>query len=69
MRTQSEIIKELNDAQNLCDKLAMAIGYDYAIYSLTNNTSLVEKINLNVTSFQNAERKLHSLKVELSKFV
>jgi len=63
------LIKELVDTQSLFDKTLREIGIDYLIYSRTNNTSIIERINEKVefvkileSQIQTIERKIRELK-------
>ena len=45
MRTKTEIIKELNQVQPLCDRLIMDIGQGYVRIQLSNENRLVATVN------------------------
>ena len=66
MRTKTEIIKELNQVQILCDRLIMDIGQGYARTRLTNDNSLVATVNQKIDAFKKAEAQLQTLEQELA---
>lgn len=66
MRTKTEIIKELNQVQTLCDRLIMDIGQGYARTRLTNDNSLVATVNQKIDAFKKAEAQLRTLEQELA---
>ena len=67
MRTQQEIINELNVSQTVFNKLIMEVGQLYAQYRLTDNQNLLSIINSKVESSQQIELRLKLLEQELIK--
>ncbi|MBI3501187.1 MAG: hypothetical protein HY063_05275 [Bacteroidetes bacterium] len=66
MRTKTEIIREFNQVQTLCDRLIMDIGQGYARTRLTNDNSLVATVNQKIEAFKKAEAQLRTLEQELA---
>jgi hypothetical protein len=66
MRTKSEIIKDINQTQTLCDRLIINIGQGYAEVRLTNNNNLVATVNQKIDAFKKAEAQLRTLEQELA---
>ncbi|MBP6310901.1 MAG: hypothetical protein KA408_01425 [Flavobacteriales bacterium] len=65
-RTKSEIIKELNQTQNVLDRLTMEIGQSYARASLSHSNEQIAAINQKVATFKKAEAQLRVLEEELA---
>lgn len=69
MRTKTEIIKELNEVQTLCDRLLMGIGLGYAHTRLKDDNSLIASVNQKIESFKKAEAEFQTLEQELANAV
>lgn len=67
MRTQQEIITEIDRTQQVYNRLVMDIGQMYANHRLKNDSQLVPLINEKVEAFQKVELSLRTLEQELSK--
>ena len=67
MRTQQEIIKEINETQTVFNELTMSIGQLSAQHRSTKDENLVLRINDKVNAFQEVELRLRTLEQELSR--
>jgi len=67
MRTQQEIIKEINETQTVLNELTMSIGQLSAQHCSTKDENLVPRINDKVNAFQEVELRLRTLEQELSR--
>jgi hypothetical protein len=65
-RTKSEIIKEINETQTLCNRLVMQIGQGYADINRTKDESLNAMVNGKIETFKKAEAQLRTLEQELA---
>ena len=65
-RTKSEIIRELNQAQTVYDRLTMDIGQGYAQIRLTNSKDLIATVNQKIDTFRKVEVQLRTLEQELA---
>lgn len=64
-RTKTEIIKELNDCDNLYHRLVMDIGQGYADYIRTNDERLTTIINDRIVVLTKVELQKIKLETEL----
>lgn len=64
-RTVQEIIKDLNEAQQVYDRLLREIAVLYARYYQTEDNSLKTEINNKMAAFQKVETQLRTLEKEL----
>lgn len=65
-RTKTEIIKEINETQTLCNRLVMQIGQGYAGINRIKDESLNALLNGKIEAFQKAEAHLRILERELA---
>lgn len=65
-RSKTEIIKEINEAKTLCNRLAMEIGQGYADINRTRDERLNAMVNAKIETFQKAEAQLRMLENELA---
>lgn len=66
MRTKSEIINEINETQNLYNRLALEIGLSFANYSQRKDELIMSEINKKIQIFQKTEAQLRFLENELA---
>lgn len=66
MRTKTEIINELNQVQNLCNRLVMEIGQGYARIKLKNDESIIASVNQKIDAYSKAESQMRFLEQELA---
>jgi hypothetical protein len=64
-RTVQEIIKDINEAQQVYDRLSREIAVLYARYYRTNDDSLKTEINNKMIAFQKVEAQIRTLEKEL----
>jgi len=64
-RTVQEIIKDINEAQQVYDRLSREIAVLYAHYNQTKDDSLKTKIDNKMAAFQKVEAQLRTLEKEL----
>jgi hypothetical protein len=60
-----ELIKKHTETQELMDKTLMEIGLKYSHYTLTQDKSLVDKINEKVELFQKLEAQLQIIEKKI----
>lgn len=65
-RTKAEIIKEINETQNLCNRFLMQIGQGYADFNRTKDQGIHAIVNGKIESFKKAEAQLRMLENELA---
>lgn len=60
-----ELIKRLQEVQELMDKTALDIGYKFAIYSAIKDETMIKSLNEKVELFQKLELELQSIETKI----